>query len=73
MFAWYSVSAMGTAKGHRADTSIRPNQAINEIDLVNKSMRTLAFGLLPAGREHHDARRPNLYSFIAPVALDRDA
>jgi hypothetical protein len=36
-------------------------------------VRTLCDGLLPAGRDHPNARRSNLYSFIAPDALDRDA
>src|SRR5438309_1272226 len=42
------------------------------ITRVHSSLRTLALGLLPAGRVTN-ARRPNLYSFSAIPAVDRDA
>ena len=49
-------------------------QAVNAITYVQLlSLRRLAVGLLPAGRDQNHARRSNLYSFIAPDALDRDA
>ena len=57
----------------RCVSRARATQAPNAITSMHRSLRRLDLGLLPAGREHHNARRPNLYSFIAPVALDRDA